>query len=87
MVLTVHIIIFTLPELTNILACSEVSRSPSLQTVCSLVSVTIPFCKMVGSPNCLKCGSNEWGKSGNPPASKCTVSVALKPVRAKSCEE
>jgi hypothetical protein len=72
---------------TNILDCSGVRASPFLQMTYSLKRVTIPFCKLVGSPCCLRWGSMEWGKSGRGPAGRVTVSVAIKPVLAKSSSQ
>ena len=43
-----------------------------------------PFCKLVGNPNFLKCGSMECENCFNGPLSKIIVCVATFPDRAKS---
>ena len=46
-----------------------------------------PFCKLVGSPNCLSWGSIEWLNAGKGPWSITTVWVAIVPDLAKSDSE
>jgi hypothetical protein len=57
-----------IPSSLRILACSEVSLSPFLQTVCAEMSVTTPFFRAVGSPRPRSCGSSEWGNCSSGPA-------------------